>query len=153
MDTSLGQIIVRIKQASNDVVVKRKRLEDLKAHTKNVGHMMEKEKLKRIEIEKTLKKTKVELIEAKSHQMVHDLVSVPAVNEVLEEQRIELSNLTEKVEVAKLKAENARKECFDINDSFLLKASEKEQLVMKDIREQTEMYEKKLRILKGRKIS
>ena len=51
MNSSLGQIIVRIKQASNDIVVKRKRLENLKTQIKNTVNSIERENLKRKEIE------------------------------------------------------------------------------------------------------
>ena len=151
MNSSLGQIIVRIKQASNDIVVKRKRLENLKTQIKNTVHSIESENLKRKEIEAGLKKSKVELIEAKSYQTVHILVSSPAVIEVIKDQSKTLTNLTEKVELAKLKVQNTRQDCFDYNATFMQEAPEREKSTTKVVKEQIEISEKKLKVLKAKK--
>ena len=151
MNSSLGQIIVRIKQASNDIVVKRKRLEDLKIQIKNTVNSIERENLKRKEIEAGLKKSKVELIEAKSYQTVHILVSSPAVIEVIKDQSKTLTNLTEKVELAKLKVQNTRQDCFDYNATFMQEAPKREKSTTKVVKEQIEISEKKLKVLKAKK--
>ena len=147
----MGQIIVRIKQASNDIVVKRKRLENLKTQIKNTVNSIESENLKREEIEAGLKKSKVELIEAKSYQAVHILVSSPAVIEVIKDQSQTLTNLTEKVELAKLKVQNTRQDCFDYNATFMQEAPEREKSTTKVVKEQIEISEKKLKVLKAKK--
>ena len=152
MDSSLSEIIVRIKQASNDVGVKRRRLEHMKKLSKKMIQKIEVEKLKAKEMEENLKKSKVELIEAKSHQIVHDLVEKPAVDATLDEyqQRI-LPNLKQKVDFAKLRVKNYRQECFDCNARYIEEAPKKEKLILKDIKEKTEINEKKLDILKAKK--
>ena len=90
MDSSFGQIIARIKQASNDIVEKRNRLEKSKAQCRQIDHAIEAEKLKKIHIEETLKKSKIELIEVKAHQTVNKLASLPAIVKVVEDQEHEL---------------------------------------------------------------
>lgn len=151
MNSSLGQIIVRIKQASNDIVLKRKRLESFKNQIKNTAHLIESENLKRKEIEAGLKKSKAELIEAKSYQTVFILVSFPAAIEVIIDQSKTLMNLTGKVELAKLKVQNIRQDCFDYNATFMQEALKREKSTTKVVKEQIEISQKKLKVLKAKK--
>lgn len=151
MNSSLGQIIVRIKQASNDIVLKRKRLESFKNQIKNTVHLIESENLKRKEIEAGLEKSKAELIEAKSYQTVLILVSFPAAIEVIIDQSKTLMNLTGKVELAKLKVQNIRQDCFDYNATFMQEALKREKSTTKVVKEQIEISQKKLKVLKAKK--
>ena len=131
MDSSFGQIIARIKQASNDVVVKRNRLEQAKAQCRKIDHAIETEKLKKEDIEAALKKSKIELIEAKTQETVQKLVSLPSVIKVVEDQDHEISSLKGKIEHAKIKVQNARKDCFDFNSAFMLEGPKREQMTIK----------------------
>jgi len=151
MDSSFGQIIARIKQASNDIVVKRNRLEQSKAQCRKIDYAIETEKLKKEDIEAALKKSKIELIEAKTVETVHKLVSFPSVIKVLEDQEHEISSLKGKIEHAKIKVQNARKDCFDFNSAFMLEGPKREQMAIKDIMENIVAHENGLEVLKSRK--
>jgi len=151
MDSSFGQIITRIKQASNDIVLKRNRLDQTKAQCRQIDHGIEAEKLKKVDIEETLKKSKIELIEAKTQQSVHKLVSLPAIVKVVEDQDQEIQSLKGKIDHAKMKVQNVRKDCFDFNSSFLEEGPKREQMALKDIMENTVAYEKELEVLKSSK--
>jgi len=151
MDSSFGQIIARIKQASNDIVEKRNRLEKSKAQCRQIDYAIEAEKLRKINIEETLRKSKIELIEVKAHQTVNKLASLPAIVKVVEDQEHELQSLEKKIEHAKMKVVNVRKDCFDFNSSFMEEGRKREQMALKDIMENTVAYEKELEVLKSRK--